>query len=30
MLSEHSAEILGERLGLSAADIAGLRERAVI
>ncbi len=30
MLGEHSAEILGERLGFSAAEIAGLRERAVI
>jgi len=30
MLGEHSAEILGERLGFSAAEIAGLRERGVI
>lgn len=30
ILGEHSAEILGERLGFSAADIAGLRERGVI
>ena len=30
MLGEHTDEVLGERLGLSAADIAGLRERGIV
>jgi crotonobetainyl-CoA:carnitine CoA-transferase CaiB-like acyl-CoA transferase len=30
MLGEHTNEVLAERLGLSAADIAGLRERGVV
>ena len=30
MLGQHTASVLGERLGLSEADVAGLRERGVV